>query len=413
MAKKERTFRVAVAFLPSMSTHREMADGVSRFASEHGNWLLHTIVTRPDNSTDLSSLDPSEFDGAIGDFALPPFNRIVANGVSIPLVVVDPDLLDYGTPDHLQSCGRLVCDNASVANAAADALLARQAAAYAYVGLRHSCYWSRVRERVFSSRVRAAGAKCAVYRAAEGISFEEDVAALGRFLKKLPKPAAAFVACDVRAQELLSACRLAKLTVPNDLAVLSVDDDESICLCTTPTLSSIRQNAEHGGYLAAAALDKALRESRHLSRKPIRYGFASIAERASTATSLHFDALTERTLRLISDLIQMPGGKIRVADLVQPLGASRRTLEYHFKQATGRTLHDEIIAMRLRRVKQLLTDTHATLQDIAEQTGFSSASHLTETFRRAYGDSPGVFRLKASRIILPSARIQSTRMTSN
>lgn len=219
MAKKERTFRVAVAFLPSMSTHREMADGVSRFASEHGNWLLHTIVTRPDNSTDLSSLDPSEFDGAIGDFALPPFNRIVANGVSIPLVVVDPDLLDYGTPDHLQSCGRLVCDNASVANAAADALLARQAAAYAYVGLRHSCYWSRVRERVFSSRVRAAGAKCAVYRAAEGISFEEDVAALGRFLKKLPKPAAAFVACDVRAQELLSACRLAKLTVPNDLAV--------------------------------------------------------------------------------------------------------------------------------------------------------------------------------------------------
>ena len=100
MAKKERTFRVAVAFLPSMSTHREMADGVSRFASEHGNWLLHTIVTRPDNSTDLSSLDPSEFDGAIGDFALPPFNRIVANGVSIPLVVVDPDLLDYGTPDQ-------------------------------------------------------------------------------------------------------------------------------------------------------------------------------------------------------------------------------------------------------------------------------------------------------------------------
>lgn len=261
MAKKERTFRVAVAFLPSMSTHREMADGVSRFASEHGNWLLHTIVTRPDNSTDLSSLDPSEFDGAIGDFALPPFNRIVANGVSIPLVVVDPDLLDYGTPDHLQSCGRLVCDNASVANAAADALLARQAAAYAYVGLRHSCYWSRVRERVFSSRVRAAGAKCAVYRAAEGISFEEDVAALGRFLKKLPKPAAAFVACDVRARDLLSACRLTKLTVPDDLAILSVDDDASICLHTTPTLSSIRQNAERGGYLAAAALDRAMRQA--------------------------------------------------------------------------------------------------------------------------------------------------------
>ena len=133
----------------------------------------------------------------------------------------------------------------------------------------------------------------------------------------------------------------------------------------------------------------------------------------STASCACHDALTDRTLRLISDLIQMPGGKIRVADLVQPLGASRRTLEYHFKQATGRTLHDEIIAMRLCRVKQLLTDTHATLQDIAEQTGFSSASHLTETFRRTYGDSPGVFRLKASRIILPSARIESTRMTSN
>lgn len=397
MAKKERTFRVAVAFLPSMSTHREMADGVSRFASEHGNWLLHTIVTRPDNSTDLSSLDPSEFDGAIGDFALPPFNRIVASGVSIPLVVVDPDLLAYGTPDHLQSCGRLVCDNASVANAAADALLARQAAAYAYVGLRHSCYWSRVRERVFSSRVRAAGAKCAVYRAAEGISFEEDVAALGRFLKKLPKPAAAFVACDVRARDLLSACRLTKLTVPDDLAILSVDDDASICLHTTPTLSSIRQNAERGGYLAAAALDRAMRQAPP-PPKTIRYGFSCLVERMSTASCARHDALTDRTRQLIAARIDATAGRVSVPDLVRTLGLSRRTLETRFKQATGRTLHEEIVALRLARVKSLLTGSCATLQDIAEQTGFCSASHLTETFRRAYDISPGAFRLKASRV---------------
>lgn len=396
---KIRTFRVATAFLPAISTHRAMADGVAHFAARHGDWILCALLTRPDARQAFPALTPDNFDGAIGDFTQPPFNRLLAAGASIPLIVTDPEPENKNAAKHLANCGRLTCDNASIANAAADALLARGAASFLYVDTHRPSSWSMARERVFVSRIRAANAKCTVWKTNPCASFEEDTVALMRLLKTLSRPVAAFIACDARAQEFVSACRLAGLAIPDDIAILSVDNDESVCLGLSPALSSIQMNARRGGYLAAAALDKAMRGSAEALKEPVLYGFSNLVERTSTVPCTGHDALTDSARRLIAKGVAAPGGRIRIRHLTQELGVSRRTLESRFKRATGRTLLGEIIVMRLNRVKDLLVNTDATLQDIAEQTGFASASHLTETFRRAYDISPGAFRSKATDLV--------------
>lgn len=257
--RQKRLYRVAVAFSPSIATHLAMANGVSRFAAERGDWLLSIVHTRPDAIQDFPALTSANFDGAIGDFTLPPFDSLVTASPDLPLIVTDPDLIDRNARRTLRTAGSLMCDNKSIATAAADFLLARDAASYAYVNMLRPCHWSASRERAFASALRATGKTCRVYRSSEGITPGEDVAQLIAFLRALPKPAAALVACDARAQEVLAACRLAGLAVPDDIAVLSVDNDESVCLHTTPTLSSIEQNSERGAYHAASALDKAMR----------------------------------------------------------------------------------------------------------------------------------------------------------
>lgn len=265
--RKNRLYRVAVAFSPSIATHRAMARGVSRFAAARGDWLLSVVHTRPDALQSFPRLTAANFDGAIGDFTLPPFNTLITERPDLPLIVTDPDLIDKNARRTLRTAGSLMCNNKSIATAAADCLLARDAASYAYVNMLRPCHWSASRERTFIAAIRATGKTCRVYRSSEGITPGEDVAQLIAFLKALPKPAAALVACDARAQEVLAACRLARLAVPDDIAVLSVDNDESVCLHTTPTLSSIEQNSERGAYHAASVLDKAMRGGGKLTKR--------------------------------------------------------------------------------------------------------------------------------------------------
>ena len=218
----------------------------------------------------------------------------------------------------------------------------------------------------------------------------EDNRHLQEWLLTLPRPTAIFAAYDIRARQVLDACRAAGLAVPDDIAILGVDDDEVICETATPALSSIPLSMEDAGFRAAELLDRALatrRRPRHGT--DIIVSGTRVVVRRSTTRDAVADALVRRCRALMEANVGRP---FNVADLVASLGVSRRTLETRFRAATGRSLNAEITDLRIRRAKTMLAKSSMSQAAIATACGFCDASHLNVIFRRHCGAPPSAFR---------------------
>ena len=241
--------------------------------------------------------------------------------------------------------------------------------------------WSEERRIAFTKHLARAGKTCRSHKSpADG-----DLAA---FLASLPHPSAVFVANDARGRNVLDACREAGVSVPQDIAVLSCDNDELICETASPPLSSIQFDTERAGYRAAEALDGLMRGG-PTTKEPILYGFSGIVTRYSSESLLIPDKLVERALTYIRLNAMSP---LPVASLVSELHVSRRLLEKRFLQVTGRTIHAEIVRVRLERVCSLLNSSDMSIESIAEDCCFPSASHLCFVFKRHFGLTPSAWR---------------------
>jgi LacI family transcriptional regulator len=210
-------------------------------------------------------------------------------------------------------------------------------------------------------------------------------------LKALPKPAAIFVANDVRGRQVLDSCLKAGVAVPQEAAVLGVDNDEMLCETTHPQMSSIQMNTEQMGFEAARVLDGMMRGCRRGAHKQVvlTYGFSHLVTRHSTETVQIGDALVARAL----EFIRINAGiAVSVNDLIEHLRVSRRSLETRFKSVMGRTVYAEIMRVRLERVQTLLRETPMTIEAIAESCGFVSASHLGAVFRNHFDMTLSSFR---------------------
>jgi len=167
--------------------------------------------------------------------------------------------------------------------------------------------------------------------------------------------------------------------VPQEAAVLGVDNDEMLCETTNPQMSSIQMNTEQTGFEAARLLDGMMRGRRRALKKVVlTYGFANLVTRQSTETVQIGDAIIARAL----EFIRINAGiAVTVDDLVRHLHVSRRSLETRFKAMLGRTVYSEIMRVRLERVQTLLRETPMTIEAISDTCGFASASHLGSVFR--------------------------------
>ena len=197
------------------------------------------------------------------------------------------------------------------------------------------------------------------------------------------------MACDDnRGREVLEACRAAGLRVPEEMAVVGVDNDELLCELADPPLSSVALNAEAGGYRAAALLDRMMRGR---SRKPTRLTVEPlhVVTRRSTDIVALDDAVVASALHFIHDHAGRPIG---IDDVVERVLISRRALEIRFKKVTGRTLLAELRRVRLERARRLLQETDLSLSRVAGAAGYSSESYLTQVFRQELGQTPARYR---------------------
>ena len=380
------TPHVALIIETSMAYGRGLLKGVSQYVTEHGYWSTY-IDQRSLNDPPPAWLESWNGHGVImraqtrrmvqivADLKVPAIDTLHHyNGLDAPIVI----------PDHQ-----------AIAAMAAEHLLERHFNHFAFVGVERS-YWSKARRDAFVEFLRKAGYSCHVYSPLSRRRFMESWEGgqqdLTEWLSDLPKPVGIFTAHDLRALCVLDACRRGALAVPEQVAVVGVDNDEPLCMHGDPPLSSVVLDHELMGYRAAELLDRMMKRKRY-SKKPILIPPRGVIARRSTDVVAIDDLLTAKAVRFIK---QHACEGVDVADVARHCGISRRTMERTFAQFLGMSPHDQIIRTKVARAKQLLAETDYPLDTIAAKSGLSHAAYLNVLFRREVGQTPGEYRRSAS-----------------
>lgn len=271
---------------------------------------------------------------------------------------------------------RIVCDARDLVREAAQNLVVRQTfASFGYVGTPEGESWSRERGAFFQEALAERGRECAIFKSRRD--------SLGAWLAALPRPAAVCAANDPTARAVADAALARGLRIPDDIAILGIDDDPKFCLGAAPSLSSVVQDFESCGFQAAEALQR-LMDGDTGGPTLLRYGARGVSTRESTLSSSPHADFVQKALDWID---ANACSYIGAADVARALGVSRRTLDMRFRELLRTTVHVVLRERRLEEVKLLLSTTNMTVGRITAQCGFTSAGHLKNLFRRTTGGS--------------------------
>lgn len=216
---------------------------------------------------------------------------------------------------------------------------------------------------------------------------------LAQKLISAPKPIGVFAYSDIAASVVENACRTARISVPEDVSILGVDDDPHICECQPVPLSSVRHDHFRVGWEGAALLAR-LMNGEKPPKKPLLIPPRGLAVRRSTDVTAIQNPLVRSAITVIR---ADPTRTLSCAELARQLGISRTELSGTFKKELGRSLYAEIMNQRLALACTLLNETDAKLDAVAAESGFCNASYLLNTFKRHYGITPNKWRKLNSR----------------
>jgi len=210
-------------------------------------------------------------------------------------------------------------------------------------------------------------------------------------LKSLPRPVGIFCYNDHCAREVVREVTRLPALVPDEVAVLGVDNDEIHCELSGVRLSSIRLDTEQIGYEAAALLGRLI-AGEPPPRQPILIQPREVITRRSTDVIALADAEVAAAVRFIRD---RGGRDINVQDLLDRTSLSRRSLEMRFRKALGRSPYQEIRRVQIERARLLLSGTDRPVREIADACGFKETRQLSTAFQERFGLSPRQYRRHA------------------
>jgi LacI family transcriptional regulator len=252
--------------------------------------------------------------------------------------------------------------------------------------------WVRWQQEQFHQLATDAGADISSYveplRLTQARGWAADRSALARWLRLLPKPVGIFACYDLRGQQVLDACRAIGLRIPDDVAVVGVDDDAVRCSLSDPPLSSVAPDTRRIGYRAAELLGKMMAGHRVGTRMELIAPLRVTARRSTDALAIA-DAEVSTALRYIRDHSTQA---INVEEILERLALSRRSFESRFVRLVGRTPHAEILRCRVERAKELLSSTELPIKAIAARIGIATPEYFCVLFRRATGIPPTAYR---------------------
>ena len=304
-----------------------------------------------------------------------------------------------GLPAIDISAGRLLptipyveTDDAQIAELAVRHFLDNGFQHFAYCGERRF-RWSENRQHYFQNVLAGLGRSVHVFdEPAEGVAdVERTLARIGDWLLGLPRPVAVFACYDARGRQVIDECHRVGLRIPDDVAVLGVDDDELLCSLMTPPLSSIIPDARRAGRLAGELLDRLI-DGGGVALENLLPPLG-VATRCSTDVLAVDDPLIAASVAFIRANVHRG---IKPEDIVAAVGSSRKVLDQAFVRRLDRTLHEAILQVQFKLVEQLLAESDLKLAAIATRCGFRHPEYMTVAFTKRYGMSPSEWR-KAQR----------------
>jgi LacI family transcriptional regulator len=378
--KKQKS--VALLIETSNAYARNLLSGIVSYIRTNESWSVY-LPEQHRGATPPTWLKNWKGDGLIVRIETEAIARVVRK-LKMPIV-------DVSAARHVAGIPWVETDDGAIAELAYEHFHERGFEHFAFCG-EPEFNWSNWREETFLKMTTASGRDGSVFhsksRHKPSFSLSRERTRLANWILSLPRPVAVFACYDIKAQQILDVCREHSIKVPEELALLGVDNDELLCDLCTPPLSSVIPAAHKTGREAARLLDLMMNGEKvdglaHLI-EPI-----GIATRQSTDVLAIDDPEIAAAMRFIRD---HSCAGINVHDVLAQLPLSRRVFEKRFHEIVGRTPHQEITRRRVERIRRLLIETDLTLSQIARRTGFQNEEYMSVTFRRAMKVPPGKFR---------------------
>ncbi|MDH7598036.1 MAG: XylR family transcriptional regulator [Sedimentisphaerales bacterium] len=381
----KRIRKIVMLLNPSRNYTRGLIRGIAKYAHLQSDWVFYRPLHYREPTPERSLVEILQELRPHGIFMREPerTEEIIALGI--------PTVSYPYTVELIPGVANVAADHMAIGQMAARHFLERGFQHFAYNGF-DDWWWSRKRREGFCGVVREAGYETHVYELPpkDRRTWDKELPAIGRWLKSLPLPVGLMACNDDRAELIIEACRAVGLSVPDQVAVVGVDNDPLICELCSPPLSSVSLGLEKAGYESAALLDQMIRD-RTVRPRTIYIEPTHVETRLSSDTVAVTDEYVAAAVRFIRDNSRRSITAKEVADGVL---LCRRALEKRFRRILGKSIHDEIRRVRIEIITRMLMDRHLRISDIAEALGFPSTSHLSRYFRSQMGISPLEYRAK-------------------
>jgi LacI family transcriptional regulator len=372
---------------------RDVLDGIGTYVKQQEcNWIVECV----DPDEFARTLQPGEASGAITVIS-PVASRVLTRVLKTGIPTVN---LFHNCHPRLPS---VLSDDRQIGSDAAQYLLRHGFQAFGYVGINTG--WSRDRCKGFEQAVIASSHPCHISPTCQTVAdyhfmeTRQAVRVLRRWVATLPKPVAIMGCSDMVVRTLLSACDAAGLRVPEDAAMLGVDNRVALCELARVPISSIKQDFARLGFEAARLLDRTMR-SRRPPVGPVLIRPCGVAARRSTDVLAFEDEHITAAMRLIH---QHGVSGMSIKELLRSIPVSRKWLDLKFKELIGHTPREEIHKLRLTHIRELLLNTDLSIREIARRCNFSNPENLIRFFRNAQGIPPQRFREQQWAYLIPDA----------
>jgi LacI family transcriptional regulator len=380
--------RVALLVESSRAYGRGLLHGIAEYVRLHGPWSIY-LAERGLGDAPPPWLRRWDGDGIIARIE----NRRIARAVralEIPTVDLRGVLIIPGVP-------RIITDDESVAGLAFAHLRERWFRHFAFCGFVGADY-SDSRSACFARLVEESGFACHVYEPSRpsplvgtealeqrGWTTEAEVT---RWIQDLPKPVGLMACNDIRAHQVLTTCRTIGVRVPDEVAVVGVDNNDVLCDLSDPPLSSVLPDTHRTGHEAAVLLERMM--AGEPAAEPLTTVPAlGVVTRRSTDVMAIEDPTMSSAVRFIRE---HACDGITVEDVLEGLSLSRSVFERRFVKIFGRTPKAEILRTQFDRAKRLLAETDLSLKQIASKTGFRHPEYFSAAFKERTGQTPGQYR---------------------
>ena len=347
--------------------------GIEQFCRNRPGWVVHV-----ESSEDWDAIAPWNPDAAIVQVREPELAERI--GSTCPAVNVSSSAPDSPLP-------RVALDNRATGRLVAQHLLDNRFSQFGFVGEAGVAYATE-RFTGFRSELERAGSGCNTLFVEAWGRLGDMVEGLNEWLLEQSTPLAIMAASDDVGQAVTRACARIGLGVPEDVAVVGVDNCPLFCRWSRPELSSVDPNAQAIGFRAAQLLDQLMAGNNEVERETLLPPGELICRQSSDVLAVD-DGLVRRAVAYIRAHCRE---SIGVEQVAAALGTTRRTLERRFRAALDTPPSTELQSARLRLAKRLLATTEGPIGHLASELGFATPQHFTAFFRQHAGCTPTVFR---------------------